>query len=1251
MKTFFKITAYLVLTAIVLVYLGFLFVLPAKVDLNTYKPQVQQMVKENYGLDVDLGNLKVYTTPILEAGVKSDGLKVSLPDGSTLFSADSFKGKVSLPNLLWRNLNVSLVEVNSPRLNVEIENGEKFKAAKVYEDIINEQRKQKRLGLQKPETTNESQLPIDISKISITVPNIKINDYKAVIDDTKNSHKLTLKGEELKLAYLNGETAKLKTNAEFFSDNDKNITADLNIDTFLPKFKPQEEEEDDEAVFALPFVNPVTEYQRYNLKSNISSKLKIRKDKKDKKIKMNGFLNIDDTTVTMAGLQLPESYFKLNARGFSSSIDTNIYVTEKEYIKLFGDVDYGKSPYVDLTMKSPKVYLNNVLNIAKAYLDTIHIKNDIANMTASGYLLSNAHLKTDFSDINSSGKIIVREGNITDKNIGLLFNDINVNLFFDDNIFKIVNTHTLINNKPLKVSGKIDSNSIANVNVVGDKIPLRGLYSAFAPREIKQKYSLKNGYLSLDAKVTGEIKDIAAILRTNLENLVVADNSGNFVLSNNDLHLGVANYAGEVKGKVKNKNFNLYLPKTNSIIKDDLLVADIEDSVITLNPTVVKVNSNSNINIVGHIEKYLYSPQSIITASGKLNSSDISVLLGQEMKPYLDLRGNIPVKADFTSKNDKMRFIVQALADGSNYITPVKFDDLVGGQTLVNLWVEKNKDTLKINKSGLFARKPNKEFSSNLPSNLSGAKEIVGLRAMASNLSLNPFINIFKISINKQLNGSIYAFKNSRFSLSGQLFAFGQPDYPHINGHFVLKNIMLSDLYTTIRQVVVSLGDKDVNLNVNNINANHSNFNADVRSTWALLPQMILQNVRVSSRFVDVDRLLKVSDAAAKIIPQSSAPKTSQVVNIPVTIQNGSFRFDNIKSGKITVKNTTGRLALFNNILYLNRLNAYPLGGNVSGNVSLNLATTEMKAKVFGKNFNIEKVLLDMLDMKDTLTGRMNFTADVSLKGFTMEEQMKSLKGFTNFNIKNGQLGPFGKFENFLMSENLRENAFFSSAVGSIITNIVTIDTSRFNQLYGHLTFNNGFVNISPIKTQGDIMSMYIAGKANLLDNTADIKVRGKLASSVSDSLGPLAYINPVNLVKNTSGLNIVAAKSFALFCEEISQEELSAIPHLGKGKTDRNATKFQIVLRGDTRKPLKMLKSFKWLALNSEIESAKDFVDTIPEPVEGEESLSVEELIKLREDQAQLKQNESPVVEPVEEETITPTPKVKNKKSKKNKN
>ena len=47
------------------------------------------------------------------------------------------------------------------------------------------------------------------------------------------------------------------------------------------------------------------------------------------------------------------------------------------------------------------------------------------------------------------------------------------------------------------------------------------------------------------------------------------------------------------------------------------------------------------------------------------------------------------------------------------------------------------------------------------------------------------------------------------------------------------------------------------------------------------------------------------------------------------------------------------------------------------------------------------------------------------------------------------------------------------------------------------------------------------------------------------------------------------------------------------------------------------MIKSFKWLALDSEIASAQNFVDTIPIPAEGEEGLSVDELIKLRAEQA----------------------------------
>ena len=162
------------------------------------------------------------TSPFLEAGAKVKNLSVKLPDGSVLFSADNIKGKVFLPSLLWLSVRVTCAEVQSPFLNVEIMNGEKFKVAKVYEDIINRQRAERRANPQNF-VEEENSLPIDISKIKVYVPAFKLNNYQAVIDDIKAGHKLTLRGDELKLGYFNGKVAKLKTNAEFLSDEEKNV--------------------------------------------------------------------------------------------------------------------------------------------------------------------------------------------------------------------------------------------------------------------------------------------------------------------------------------------------------------------------------------------------------------------------------------------------------------------------------------------------------------------------------------------------------------------------------------------------------------------------------------------------------------------------------------------------------------------------------------------------------------------------------------------------------------------------------------------------------------------------------------------------------------------------------------------------------------------------------------------------------------------------------------------------------------------
>jgi len=1244
MKKIFIISGYVVLAVLAILYLSFLFILPNKIDLNVYKSDIQKLVKENTDLSIDFDRVEVITSPLLEAGIKTKNITVKLPDNSTLFSAESFKGKVFLPSLLWLSVKVSCAEIEAPKLNVEIINSEKYKVAKVFEDLVNKKRAQKREALQPEESQNE--LPFDPSKIKLYIPALKLNNYNAVIDDVKDAHKLTLQGKQIKVGYYNGKTAKLKADAEFLSDSDKNITANIDIDSFIPNVTPAEKEKEDaDAVFEFPFVNPVTVYRDYSLKSNVNSKIKIRKNKHTDKIWAKGNVDITDTTVTLSGLELPPSYLKLNAKGHVFDIDTNIYATDKEFLNLKGLISNEKRPYVDLAFKSTQVHIANLLKITQAYLDTIHVRNDIAQMSANGYLFANFKFKTDFEELISDGKFIIRDGNIYDNNLGLLFNDINANVILDNNTLSVKDTHVLINNKPLKISGQIDSDSVANLDINADKIPLAGLYKAFAPREIKNSYNLNSGNLTLNANIKGEIKDTSSILKTELENFDFSDRAGKFVITNKLARFGLANYSGTRKGRFKNEDFKFILPATKSEISDKVITADFDNSSIKLNDSFIKFNKNSLIKFNGEVKDYISKPTVTIIADGALKDSDIKILAGDAISPYLESSGQIPIKLNFESKKNKSKTVLQLQSDSNSYITPIKLDDLYGQKVLFQLLAEQNGDNIKVYKSGFYIRRPNAEFRDKLSWNLINSTEILGIRAMISNMKTKPFINLFKISPKKDLKGSICILPQSEFIFSGGVNAFGDMKSPKIAGKFNVKSIKIPEFMTTIRDIAINIRNQDIRINIFDILANGSDFNIDAATTFAHIAKTRIDNINIFSKLINIDKLLKVTESITALLPKSnntSSVQAAESKDIPLSIVRGNIDLKKITTGNIVVNNTTGRISLDKNILYVNQLRTQPLGGNVNGDVNVNLLNQEIKAKLTGKDFDVAKVLLDVMNMKDTLSGKMNFITDLSFQGTSVEEQMKSMKGFVDFNIVDGQLGPFGKFENFLMAENIRENAFFSSAIGSVITNIVTFDTTRYNNLFGHLTFDNGFAQVAPIKTQGNVMSLYIAGKVGLLDNSADLILRGKLGSAFSDSLGPLANINPVNLIKNTPGLNIVAAKSFAIFCEAVSEEEMNALPPLGKGKSDDYATKFQIKLKGDTRKPLKMIKSFKWLALNSEIESAKNFVDSMPVPEPGEENMTVEELVKLREEQAA----EAAAQKPKEKESVFK--KVKNKIKKK---
>ena len=179
-----------------------------------------------------------------------------------------------------------------------------------------------------------------------------------------------------------------------------------------------------------------------------------------------------------------------------------------------------------------------------------------------------------------------------------------------------------------------------------------------------------------------------------------------------------------------------------------------------------------------------------------------------------------------------------------------------------------------------------------------------------------------------------------------------------------------------------------------------------------------------------------------------------------------------------------------------------------------------------------------------------------------------------------------------------------------MISGLLTIDTTHFSELKGNLTFNDGICHIEPITSLGDILSLHIFGDFDLLRNYADMKVRARMASLISNLLGPLGAINPANLLNSAASLNVVTAKAFSIFCEMVPEEELATLPSFANSYVDNAATKFQIVVRGDVAKPLTLVKSFKWLAGQTEYQTAIDYVNSLPDQIEGSTATNIEEAI-----------------------------------------
>lgn len=1181
MKQFFKILAYIVLSIFALSYILFLAI-PPFINADSYKSDIQKLVKDNSKLNLDYSKLRFYSTPFLSVGFILKDAKLTFEDGSLLASSPKIKGGISVLHLLAFQVKGAKCSIDKPFINLEIENSKQYKVVKLIEDIINENNAKPKAE-PTPEDIQTAQM---VEKIKVFIPNIKISDYKIAVSDPKTSHSLTLLGDRMDVGYSSIKNGfKIKTITHLLSDDKENVVADIDIISSIPTSTEADEEVDPEEKIQIPFINLIEIYQKYDLNASIATKLRI-KDIGLHGYILKGFFDIDNMNLKLSDIRLPDSFIHTKFNGKKIQFESDINALNDEKISLKGLISHGKHPKLFMDIESNEIHFANLLNLSRALLDSLNIKNNLAQIKAQGYLIADTKIKTDFKKLVSSGSLTVKDGLFINPSTNIGIKDIALKILLDGNVLNIENANAVINGSKLSANGSIDNKSNVAIKVDVDNLTLPALYNSFAPKELKNEYNLNSANLTAHIALDGKIEAPEAKVKALLSNLSLSDRKKTMLVKNNTMNTILSANSNDINAEIKNSGFSFVMPELKTNLKVDTVDLALNSESINIKPFNLTYNNSSFINVKGSISNWQKDPAIDIFLKGSAKTSDILTTLGREIAYYVPAKGTIPIKAKITGDSKKQDILLQAQADSANYISPLVINELSNAVSLLSVNTSVKGTKIKIKDSGLY-KKQGSSFSDNLESNLANTKQLIDFTTVID----NNHINLLRIALLNELRGKVAIFNKSSFNAKGKITLNGNLNDINYGGDIKIYNLSIPEILLKLKEGNIGFSSKTLNVDLKDTDLNGSKLDISLKTD--LVPSSILKlyDFNIKSDDINADKVMVVSDKLMKYMPPAQGTGSGASADIPIAAQ-GSIDIKKLVSGEIVMNNIKSALVIRKNILYLNNLSAKAFKGDISGNITMNLITGLIGAKLKGSDIDADNLLVTAAAMKDTLSGRGDFTTDISLSGATYLEQVKSLKGNVKFKFKNGTYGPFSKLENFFLAENIRENAVFKNTIGVILTPITTIDSSHYEVLEGNLDFKNGVVQLNPITSQGDILCILIRGNMNLVNNAIDSNVRVRLASVVSDLLGPLAMANPVNLVKNTPGLNIVTAQLFSVFSIVATEQEFKQIPDFSSNHKDANATKFQILLKGDVAKPLKLVKGFKWMALQKDMDAAKDFSD-----------------------------------------------------------
>ncbi|MBR6163134.1 AsmA family protein [bacterium] len=1173
-----KITGLILSSILLLIYLAFLLVLPNVININNYKADIQKAVEESAKLKLDFNSVKLYTHPLLKVGVKADSPSVTFPDGSELFKSKDIDLRVDILPLLAKKIKISKFQISSPEIVVDILDDGKYRfESLLVTDVPQEENSQ--------EQTNNSQ---DFD-FTILLSSALIDKYSLLVKDLKTGDILKLSGDDITVYDFNSaKHIYLGAKGSAYLNDNEDITFNFKVNYQVPKASSQPISSQNTEEEALELPNIVQLFKTYEPKTEIVSDLKITGEGDNTQV--NGNLYVDKFSIKLSQNRLPDSFLKLDFNKQDIKINTDLYVADNEKMSVNGDVNYGKKTNIDLTCKSDKIYLKSILSLAKGVLDSMMVENDLDDFDVKGFITSDFNIKTDLKQISSNGKLNLSGGDITHKKSQLKVSDLKSTVNLENNSIKIEDTSAVVNDTKINVNGTIASDSKLDIKLFTDKLQIDKLFNAFAPVDLKKNYLVNSGFLTVNADLTGTLTEILPSANILLENLSLTDKINNFTLTNKQVNTVVKAQGENFNGDVDILSTNIRFPDFKLTLQNPNTSLKFDNKDLKLNPSDIYIE-DSKFTLLGDVKNYMTKPDYKFQLKGGLKSSVIAGFLPKEVLGAVSYAGQLPLNFQISGDSAKLSVLGQVLADSNNHFSPVIVNKLLNKSSVVNLDMSLANNILSISDIGIYELPGNlSSLNDSLSNNIANAYRCAQVVGSVKNLDKKvQTLDNIKLNLPASLSLSTPLSKDSKLLLKGSLSANGSVNSPLVTGNINISDIALPEFSTTANSVDVNMSDSNINVKVSNLALDASKFNFELNMPQNFGSVVNISSFNLTSSNIDSDGLMVISDKIMKAMEgsSSSSSSSSASADIPAVISKGSIKVDKLTSGELVFTNIVSPLTLSKNTVYLNGMTLNAYDGTVSGDVSYNLITTLIKAKLSGSGVDANKFIGAAAMLKDQVFGTLKFNTDVSLSGATYEEQMKTLKGTADFVVENGKFGSLGSIETFLGANNLASQALISTKIGSVINTVVPYNSSEFKTLTGNVRLSDGNAKLEEIKSSGDNMSLYITGNMNLLNNNLQATLLGRLSSQLANALGPISSVSSDKLISSIPGVGSYALTLFKALTITADEKILAKIPPLTK--ESEGAKNFKVVLNGNVEKPAGLVKSFQWVQTSSEYAETKN--------------------------------------------------------------